>query len=65
MAEPTQAPGIENTPTAYGYCSWHAGYAEGVRLIHAIEQGSGPGRTVFACAPCREQFRLVPLADQP
>lgn len=53
--------------TSYGYCAWHKGHTEGVRLIDVHEQGSGPGtgRNLFACAPCREVHRLTPLADRP
>ena len=54
-----------NTPTAYAWCSWHDGFAEGVRLIDVIEQGSGSGGNLFACEPCREIHRLVPYADRP
>ena len=53
------------TPTAFGWCSWHRGNADGIRLISSIEQGTGPGGTLFACKPCREVNRLIPLADQP
>ncbi|GCB49626.1 hypothetical protein [Streptomyces sp. NL15-2K] len=55
-----------HTPTAYGYCCWHGEDAEDVRLIDVLEQGSG-GRApaLFACPPCRETHRLVPLADRP
>lgn len=65
MAEPTQAPDTPTTPApaAYGWCSWHEGYASGIRLIHVHEQGSGPGGGIFACGPCRETHRLVPFAD--
>ncbi|MFD1659994.1 hypothetical protein ACFSL4_17775 [Streptomyces caeni] len=60
----TPAP-AQHTPTAYGWCSWHQGYSGGVRLIQVVEQGSGPGGHVFACASCRELHGLVPFADQP
>lgn len=49
----------------YGYCAWHKGHAQGVRLIRGIEQGSGAGGNLFACPPCRTEHKLVPLADQP
>jgi len=54
-----------DTPTAFGWCSWHRGNADGIRLITGVEQGSGPGANLFACAPCRDAYRLTPLADQP
>lgn len=65
MQESTQAQATTNTPRAFGWCSWHNGNAEGVRVIQAIEQGSGPGHAVLACAPCRDRHHLVPLADRP
>lgn len=65
MADTTHTPDTPNTPTAYGYCAWHRGSAEGVRLIEVHEQGSGPGGGVFACPPCMEAHRLVPFADRP
>lgn len=65
MAEPTQTQPATNTPTGYGWCAWHQNYARGVRLVRAVEQGSGPGASLFACRPCREAYSLVPLADQP
>ncbi|MGW3134386.1 hypothetical protein [Streptomyces sp. NPDC001139] len=65
MAEPTQTPPATNTPTGYGWCAWHENYARGVRLVRAVEQGSGRGASLFACRPCREAYSLVPFADQP
>ncbi|WP_327342723.1 hypothetical protein [Streptomyces europaeiscabiei] len=54
-----------HAPTAYGYCSWHKGSAEGIRLVDVHEQGSGSGGSLFACEPCMEAHRLVPFADRP
>lgn len=51
--------------TGDGWCAWHQGNSRGVRLIQAIEQGSGPGGSLYACHPCRQAYSLVPLADQP
>lgn len=69
MAEPTQAPTTEDSPETaperYGFCHWHQDSARGIRLIDAIEQGSGPGITYYACPPCIQTHRLVPLADRP
>ncbi|MGA5435491.1 hypothetical protein ACPCIZ_12955 [Streptomyces cellulosae] len=48
---------------SHGWCSWHKGYSEGVRLVAAIEQASGPGVGLFACEPCREANALIPFAD--
>lgn len=65
MAEGTQDTTAPNTPVAYGWCHWHQSHASGVRLVRAIEQGSGVGANFFACRPCREAYGLVPLADLP
>ncbi|MEF9904764.1 hypothetical protein [Streptomyces sp. P9-A2] len=67
MAEPTQTETTEEetVPTAFGWCHWHQGNTDGIRLIDVIEQGSGSGITHFACAPCRGVHGLVPFADQP
>lgn len=46
-------------PTA-DWCHWHKGPSETAVLIRVIEQASGPGVALYACAPCREQRRLVP-----
>lgn len=51
--------------TAFGWCAWHKGHADDVRLIRVIEQGTGPGGCLFSCGPCRDVHRLIPLADQP
>ncbi|MFZ3558359.1 MULTISPECIES: hypothetical protein [unclassified Streptomyces] len=65
MDEPTQDTGASTTPNVIGWCAWHQGYARGVRLIQAQEQGSGVGAHAFACRPCREAYDLVPFADRP
>lgn len=52
-------------PAAYAWCSWHNRFSNGVRLIEAIEQGSGSGGNLFACGPCREAYGLVPFSDRP
>ncbi|MFF0227572.1 hypothetical protein [Streptomyces sp. NPDC004629] len=65
MAETTQTEATPDKPTAYGWCTWHKGAADGIRLISAIEQGSGPGVGLFACGPCRDVYGLVPLTDRP
>lgn len=66
MTEPMQDTTTDNTPRrAFGWCAWHQGHAEDVRLIQVYEQGSGPGGSLFACPPCQESHALVPFADQP
>lgn len=65
MTENTSTAPPSNRPTAFGYCAWHRGHAEGIRLIQVEEQGSGPGGCLFACPPCRTAHGLIPLTDQP
>jgi hypothetical protein len=65
MAEPSYTPPAQkDTPRAFGFCAWHQGHAEGVRLIDVIEQGSGSGITHFACGPCITVNGLTPFADR-
>ncbi|GAA5033246.1 hypothetical protein [Streptomyces siamensis] len=49
----------------YGWCHWHRGHSQTARLVQIIEQSSGPGAGLYACAPCREQRGLTPVADRP
>ncbi len=65
MPENTHTAPPSNTPTAFGYCAWHKGHADGIRLIQVVEQGSGPGGCLFACTPCRAEHQLTPLVDLP
>lgn len=54
-----------DTSGSYGWCAWHKAFSNTIRLVGAIEQGTGPGSNLFACANCRDTYHLVPLADQP
>jgi hypothetical protein len=61
---PLPPPRLPGT-ASYGYCCWHGEAAEGVLLINIIDQSSGPASpALYACPPCRETYRLVPLADR-
>lgn len=62
MHEPTDPAANAAAP---GWCHWHKGPSGTAVLIHIIEQNSGPGAGRYACAPCREQRHLIPLAEQP
>lgn len=33
-------------------------------MVDIVEQNSGPGVALYACAPCREQRGLTPVAEQ-
>lgn len=63
MAERTGTTPASTEP-GYGWCNWHKGPSSTAVLISFIEQGSGPGAALYACAPCREQRRLVPFGQQ-
>lgn len=65
MSEPMQDTPAETIPQSFAWCSWHQGFDGTCRLVRIIEQGSGSGGGVFACAPCRQEHQLVPVADQP
>ncbi|WP_432136848.1 hypothetical protein [Streptomyces sp. bgisy154] len=65
MAEDRTPPTTDDSPPDVGYCTRHHGYAADVRLIRLVEQGSGPGYALRACAPCRTAYGLVPLTDRP
>lgn len=52
-------PSVGLRPT--GWCHWHKGPSGTAVLIEIAERG--PTAHQFACAPCREQRGLVPLAD--
>jgi hypothetical protein len=66
MAEPTHAPTprTDRAPTVQ-WCDWHKGPSETAVLVDAIERNSAPPIPRYACAPCREQRGLIPLADRP
>lgn len=50
---------------ADGWCHWHEGPSGTARLIRTTEQTSGPGRQMYACAPCREFHRLPTTEADP
>jgi hypothetical protein len=65
MAEPTHTP-PRSTDQASGarWCNWHKGPSGTAVIVDAIERNSAPPIALWACAPCREQRGLVPLADR-
>ncbi|MFG2311179.1 hypothetical protein ACGFS9_21290 [Streptomyces sp. NPDC048566] len=65
MAERTDARTPTGEATGYGWCHWHRGHSQTARLIQIIEQASGPGAGLYACAPCREQRGLTAYSDRP
>lgn len=67
MADDTHPPLVSTEPEvkAIRWCHWHADVTDTGLLIGAQEVASGPPRPFYACAPCREQHHLVPLAEQP
>lgn len=58
MLEPTHTP---SRRTDANWCHWHKGPSETALLVDAVEPASGPGKPLYACAPCREQRGLAPL----
>lgn len=64
MAETTQPASPQTSLTGVGWCHWHKGLGEDIRLIQVVEQGSGSGMNFFACPPCRGKFNLSPLGEQ-
>lgn len=65
MADDTDPRGAAATPHTPNWCHWHAGPSETAVLVDAIEKNSAPPVPLYACAPCREQRSLIPLADLP
>lgn len=59
MAERTDQQPVQ-AGSIFGWCHWHKGPSETAVLVQVIEQGSGPGGSLYACAPCREQRGLAP-----
>lgn len=64
MDESTQTESTADTPRGYAYCSWHRGLSQSAILVRIIEQQSGPGVGMYACAPCREKHGLRPVGEQ-
>jgi hypothetical protein len=62
--ESTQTEGGADSPPGYTYCSWHENYSRSAVLVQIIEQGSAFGASLYACAACREQYGLTPVAEQ-
>ncbi|WP_406146681.1 hypothetical protein [Streptomyces anulatus] len=52
-------------PAPFGWCHWHKGPSGTAVMVDLVEQNSGPGAGLYACAPCREQRSLVPVIEQP
>jgi hypothetical protein len=59
MAAQKKTQDTAGASTRFGWCHWHQGPSGTAVLIQVIEQGSGPGYALYACAPCREQRGLV------
>ncbi|MCX4578101.1 hypothetical protein OHB41_33925 [Streptomyces sp. NBC_01571] len=65
MDDDTQTEAAPTTPTgANRRCDWHKGPSSTAVIVDAIERNSAPPVPLWACAPCREQRHLIPLADR-
>ncbi|MEU8713632.1 hypothetical protein [Streptomyces sp. NPDC048663] len=64
MAETMQTAGAPASPRTRGWCHWHKGLGEHLQMIQAVEGGSGPGASFYACCRCRARFSLVPFGEQ-
>jgi hypothetical protein len=64
VPEPTRTQAPRTDPVPAGRCDYHDGPSETAVIVDTIERQSAPPIAVYACAPCREQRRLTPLADQ-
>lgn len=66
MAEPTQPPpaSTEQDVKTLRWCHWHKDVADDTLLIGAAERTSAGPRTFYACGACREEHRLIPLAER-
>jgi hypothetical protein len=53
------------TEPSYGWCHWHKGTSGTAVLISVAEGQAGAEYRQYACAPCREQRRLVPYGQNP
>ncbi|MCS0637069.1 hypothetical protein NX801_15645 [Streptomyces sp. LP05-1] len=47
----------------YGWCHWHQDSSDTALAVRSIDQGTGPGKSLYACARCRRQYGLAPLAE--
>ncbi|HEX5567977.1 MAG TPA: hypothetical protein VFY14_13805 [Streptomyces sp.] len=62
MQERTQPDRQPAIPEGIGiaWCAWHRAYSNTARLVRDTS-----GARLFACYSCRQEHRLVPIADQP
>lgn len=58
----TAGEGPEPTPD---WCHWHGDWSDTALVVKAVERPSGAAPyPLSACAPCRMQHALIPLAEQ-
>jgi hypothetical protein len=46
-------------------CGWCATRKPPLVLVGIHEAGAGPGRSTYACRPCMDRLRIVPLSEHP
>jgi hypothetical protein len=65
VEELTDTQGLRTDPEPDGgRCDYHKGPSSTAVIVDTIERQSAPPIPVWACAPCREQRGLTPLADR-
>lgn len=64
MDESTYPEAGGESPRMVAWCSWCDGVSDTVRLVAFVEQGTGPGGSLYACQPCRDVHGLIPVADR-
>ncbi|PVC92143.1 hypothetical protein [Streptomyces sp. CS131] len=57
-------PSSTAAPAPFGWCHWHKGPSGTTVMVDIVEQNSGLGAALYACAPCREQCGLTAVVEQ-
>lgn len=64
MADDTQARGsLAILSAGPRWCHWHEGPSQTAVMVDAVERRDDSPLPLYACAPCREQRGLIPLAE--
>ncbi|MFE5139257.1 hypothetical protein ACFRDV_16540 [Streptomyces fagopyri] len=52
----------EATAEPGNWCHWHRGPSNTSVVVDVADTASGPGKALYACAPCRQQRGLTPYS---